>query len=288
MLPPAGPRILHRLPPGETSQPYNLFDVRPVSPIAGAEIEGVDLTQPLPPDMRDELRRAFFEWKVLVFRDQDITPQQFADLASVYGDAFDDSVLGVPPDKYLAPFVTRGLYVASQNYWHADTTYTDNPGVATLLRSVVVPPNGGGDTIFADMAAAYDNLPDDIKGVIDGLVAIHDVMRYARDWHKRPDIAEAKFPPVEHPVVRIHPVTGRKTLYVNAQWTREILGWDSENSDNLLSFLCLQALVPEYQFRLKWQPNTVVAWDNQALQHYAVGDYTQERINFRTATRRSQ
>jgi taurine dioxygenase len=178
------------------------------------------------------------------------------------------------------PNVGKGDCKAEQNYWHTDATYGPRPPRATVLR--IEPPAVGGDTVFADMAAAYDNLPDEIRARIESLTAIHDAERYARSFHPAYRPETARWTAVEHPVVIAHPQTGRRTLYVNSQWTRELVGVEPEEGEPLLMYLCAQAAVPEYQCRLNWQPSGVAIWDDYALQHYAVSDYTEGRARWRT------
>jgi taurine dioxygenase len=133
------------------------------------------------------------------------------------------------------------------------------------------------------MAVAYDNLRDEVKTHIAGLTAIHDIDRFARSFHPAYTTEKSMWPPVEHPVVIAHPKTGRKILYVNSQWTRELVGLEPEDGEPLLMYLCAQAAVPEYQCRLNWQPSGLAIWDGYALQHYAVSDYTQGRSFWRIA-----
>jgi taurine dioxygenase len=280
-FPPMGPRTLVRVPHGWDDRPYELFGLRPLGPVIGAEVD-VDLRQAPSEDVQRELHRAFIEWKVLVFRSQDLSADQLSALAACFGETFDDTVLGYP-ELYEAPNVIRGETTGFQNYWHADTTYWRCPGLATVIQ--VEGPAVGGDTLFADMAAAYDNLPDDVKEAIEPLRAVHDVAQYATEYHHHPEIAAERYPPVEHPVVRTHPVTKRKTLFVNAQWTREIVGLDREVGDALLVYLCAQATVPEFQCRIQWGRSAVGLWDNRAVQHYAVGDYSERRTLLRTTVR---
>lgn len=197
--------------------------------------------------------------------------------------------MGEPIDATLLQTGSNGvdvLYVkGDQNYWHADDTFMASPGIGSVLHIGEVPALGG-DTLFSDMAAAYDNLDDETKAGIADLVAIHDCAPYAAIApHYRDHVAEIaeRFPPVEHPVVRTHPETGRKTLFVNGMWTTRILGLDDEVAGALLLRLCLQATVPEYQCRVRWSTDKVVLWDNRAVQHYAVSDYSDPRLMVRTS-----
>jgi taurine dioxygenase len=283
LFPPLGPRTLRRAPETFAVRPYDRFNIRPLGPTVGVEIDGVDLANPLSDEVVTDLHRALLEWKLLFFRAPAIDLRQFYAFARYFGDTFDDSTMGqqsqVTRDSQT-PNVGVGKCTAEQNYWHADATYGKKPPRATVLR--VQPPAVGGDTLFADMAAAYDNLPDEVKTRIEPLTAIHDVDRYARSFHPTYTTETSRWPPVEHPVVIAHPKTGRKTLYVNSQWTRELVGLEPEEGDPLLMYLCAQVSVPEYQCRLSWQPSGLGIWDGYAVQHYAVGDYTAGRSFWRT------
>jgi taurine dioxygenase len=278
LFPPLGPRILRRVPDDFAVRPYERFGIRPLGPTVGVEIDGLDLSRPLGEDEQADLRRALLEWKLLFFRAPAIDVNQFYEFARYFGDTFDDSVMGMGPTQL--PNVGVGDCRAEQNYWHADATYGSRPPRATVLR--IQPPAVGGDTLFADMAAAYDNLPEEIQACIAPLRAIHDNDRYARSFHPSYRTETSRWPPAEHPVVIAHPGTGRKTLYVNSQWTRELVGIDPEEGGPLLMYLCAQAAVPEYQCRLNWQPFGLAIWDGYALQHYAVSDYTEGRGRWRT------
>ena len=273
---------MQRLPPGVDGAPYRLFELRPMSPTIGAEVIGLDLGEPLSPEVRAEVRRAFLEWKVLIFRGQDLAPEGVHRFAGQWGEPYDPTLLPTDDDSPTA------LYVyGNQNYWHADDTYMASPGIGTVLRIGEVP-SIGGDTIFADMAAAYDNLDDEMKARIAGLAATHDCGPYAAVTpHYQHHLAEiaSRYPPVDHPVVRTHPETGRKTLFVNAMWTTKIVGLDPTEGAALLLHLCVQATVPEYQCRIRWQSDMVVFWDNRAVQHYAVSDYSEPRLMIRTSLR---
>ena len=264
MYPTFGPRRLRRLPDGVESHPYHLFALSPTGPLIGAEITGVDLAQEPDDILVAELNRALLEWKVLIFRDQHITAEQQAAFAAHWG---------APWEAALFPGMTSGRSsLGYQNYWHADDTFRERPGLGAMLRITEVPL--GGDTLFADMAAAYDNLSDDIKAAIDGGSALHDCRPYATAFYGEAfDAIVEHYPAVAHPIVRTHPETGRKTLFVNAQWTSRIVGLGEEESARLLLHLTVQATVPEYQCRVRWQPDTLVFWDNRAVQHYAVSDY---------------
>ncbi|GAB3490884.1 TauD/TfdA dioxygenase family protein [Amycolatopsis cihanbeyliensis] len=269
-----GTRVLRRLPEGVESRPYELFDLRPLGRVIGAEIHGVDLGTPLTAELRAELNRALLEWKVLFFRDQDITWQQQRDFARNWGEPETNPFIPTGDSGEVTRFSRDASMPAFENIWHTDVTFRPNPALGSVLRLVRVPPVGG-DTMWADMAAAYDNLPEEIKTRIEGLRAVHDyIPGFARfSDHELLHRKQEEFPPVEHPVVRRHPETGRRTLFVNQAFTTHIVGMDRAESDQLLHLLFTQAHVPEYQVRFRWAENSVAFWDNRATQHYAVNDY---------------
>ena len=172
--------------------------------------------------------------------------------------------------------------VLSTDVWHSDTTFRKNPTKYTILRCQIIP-KVGGDTLWADMEAAYAGLSETFKAMIAGLRAVHDFQNF-RVLFSKTDEDQAKlrrmeelFPNPSHPVVRTHPVSGRKGIYVNPQFTMRIEGLQGDESRALLDVLFEQAHVPEYQFRLRWEPNTIVFWDNISTQHYAANDYYPQR-----------
>jgi taurine dioxygenase len=253
--------------------------ILPLTPTIGAEIEGVDLTRPLSEATVSALRRALLDWKVLFFRDQEIDTGQHLAFARRFGEL---EVHPFAPQKPGYPEVlaithdekSRGR----ENTWHSDVTWRLEPSLGSILRALEVPPVGG-DTLFADMYAAYEGLTDEVKARIEGALAVHDFENFRRGMRKR-GVSEAEieafdklYPTVEHPVVRTHPETGRKALYVNAAFTRYIVGMEKAESDALLAHLYAQAAIPEYQCRFRWEKNSIAFWDNRASQHYAASDY---------------
>ncbi|MBN6034897.1 TauD/TfdA family dioxygenase [Amycolatopsis sp. 195334CR] len=265
-----GPRVLHR---GE-SQPYELFSLTPLGAVIGAEIDGVDLGAPLTGELRAELNRALLEWKVLFFRDQDITSEQQRAFARNWGPLETNPFIPTGDSEQVTRFARSASMPGFENIWHTDVTFRPAPALGSVLRLIEVPPLGG-DTMWADMAAAYDNLPDEVRARIDGLTAVHDFIPGFERFSDADFLAakQDEFPPVEHPVVRTHPESGRRMLFVNQAFTTHIVGLEREESDRLLRLLFQQAHVPEFQVRFKWRPNSVAFWDNRATQHYAVNDY---------------
>ncbi|MEW2505261.1 TauD/TfdA family dioxygenase [Amycolatopsis sp. NPDC047767] len=269
-----GPRVLRRLPEGVEERPYELFTLRPLGRVIGAEIEGVDLGASLTPRVREELNRALLEWKVLFFREQKMTSEQQRVFASHWGALETNPFIPQGDNDEVVRFTRTAGMPGYENIWHTDVTWRPAPALGSVLRLVEVPPIGG-DTMWADMAAAYDNLPADVRERIDGLTAVHDFVP-GFERFTDPDLLAAhqdRFPPVEHPIVRVHPETGRRTLFVNQAFTTHVVGLDKPESDRLLRSLFLQAHTPEYQVRFRWTRDAVAFWDNRATQHYAVNDY---------------
>ena len=265
-----GPRSLRE----PQRKQYELFTLRPLGRVIGAEVDGVDLGAPVGSDLREELNHALLEWKVLFFRDQRITSAQQRAFAANWGELETNPFIARGEDEAVTRFERTAAMPGYENIWHTDVTWRPDPALGSVLRLTEVPPVGG-DTIWADMAAAYDNLPEDVRARIDGLTAVHD---YLPGFDRFSDPAllaqwQDRFPPVEHPVVRTHPETGRRTLFVNQAFTTHITGLDRAESDRLLRYLFLQAHTPEFQVRFSWRPNSVAFWDNRATQHYAVNDY---------------
>jgi taurine dioxygenase len=254
----------------------------PLTPTIGAEVEGIDLRLPQDAQTLSDLRAALLDWKVLFFRDQDLTTEQHLDFARCFGDL---EVHPFAPHKTGYPEVLAITHdresKGRENTWHSDVTWREKPSLGSILRALEVPAVGG-DTLFADMYAAYDGLADPVKAKIEGAMAMHDFAHFRLRMVKQGKTAEEieafnqKYPMVEHPVVRTHPETGRKALYVNAAFTQHIVGLDKDESDSLLRHLYAQAAIPEYQCRFRWRAGSIAFWDNRASQHYAASDYWPE------------
>ncbi|MEC4019560.1 TauD/TfdA dioxygenase family protein [Streptomyces sp. H27-D2] len=270
-----GRRTLTRLPEGWPERPYERFEIVPQGRTIGAEIRGVDLTRPLDAALREELNRALLEWKALFFRAQHLTPAQQSGFARNWGELEVNPLLASGASSDVVRFAKgRGGVPTYENVWHTDVTFRERPALGAVLQLREVPPSGG-DTMWADMAAAYDNLPQEVKDRIDGATAVHDFIPGFLRFYGAERLVPLQdtFPPVEHPVVRTHPETGRRMLFVNTSFTTRITGLDRDESDRLLRYLFQQAHVPEYQVRFRWQAGDVAFWDNRATQHYAVDDY---------------
>jgi alpha-ketoglutarate-dependent sulfate ester dioxygenase len=257
---------------------FDLFAVRRLSPTVGAEISGIDLRDDLPSQIIDELARALAEFKVLFFRDQPISSAQHVAFARRFGDLeIHPFIPGNPELPELVRFEKSAEVAGYENSWHHDVTWRELPSKAAVLHAIKVP-DVGGDTLFSDMTAAYDALDDETKELIDGLDAEHDFMRSFAGQVKpgQEEEMRAKFPVQRHPVVVTHPVTGRKCLYVNRNFTTHIVGVEPDESAELLRRLCRMAEYPEHQVRMVWRNDSIAMWDNLAVQHYASSDYWPE------------
>ena len=253
--------------------------ILPMTPTIGAEIEGIDLSRPLSAATVSALRQALLDWKVLFFRDQEITTDQHLAFSRNFGDLEVHPFAPHKPDYPEVLAITHNeKNKGKENTWHSDVTWRLEPSLGSILRAIELPPVGG-DTLFADMYAAYEGLSDEVKARIEGAMAVHDFAHFRTAMRKRGLSEEAiqamneKYPMVEHPVVRTHPETGRKAIYVNAAFTQHIVGMEKADSDALLAHLYAQAAIPEYQCRFRWEPNSIAFWDNRASQHYAASDY---------------
>lgn len=258
--------------------------VSPSTPTLGAEIQGIDLDRPLDEPVAEIVREAWLRYKVIFFRDQDISHESHIRLGRLFGALEGHPVIPHAPGhpEVLLIRGVEGVTLTAEkvepfkafNKWHTDVTFRRNPSIASILRARTIPPIGG-DTIWADAAAAYRGLPPAIKDRIAGLDAEHDIVRSfgGRVSDERRAQLARDFPPVTHPVVRTHPETGEKILYVNHTFTTRILGVAEEESRDLLALLFDRIKVPEYQVRFRWSPNAIGIWDNRSTQHYAVGDY---------------
>lgn len=256
-----------------------MFDVKRCAPALGAEVRGIDLGGPLEPDAIGWLGAALVEHQVLFFRDQDIAPGDHARLARYFGapelhPAY-PSVAGHPE---IAVLESTRESPSKIERWHTDMTFRPNPPLGSILRATLVPPSGG-DTLWMSLGAAYDSLPAEVRARIDGLSAEHSFEHGFRESLSEPGgrerLADAlrANPPVVHPVVRTHPVSGRRCLFVNSLFTTRILGVAPGESDALLETLLGHLERPELQVRFQWRPGSIAFWDNRQTQHKPINDY---------------
>ncbi len=254
----------------------------------GAELIGVKLADAARDDgLFADIKAALLKYKVVFLRGQDFDRSEHVAFARRFGELEDHPVAGSDPDNpglvriYKSPDSPNDRY---ENSWHADATWREIPQMGAVLRCVECPPVGG-DTMWANMALAYEKLPEHIKTLIAPLRARHGIectFGAAMPIEKRLAL-KAQFPDAEHPVVRTHPETGEKVLFVNAFTTHFTnfhnaanvrVGQDyTRGGSDLLQYLISQAAIPEYQVRWRWEPNSVAIWDNRSTQHYAVMDY---------------
>jgi taurine dioxygenase len=254
---------------------YEAITVDRLTPVIGAEIGGVDLASPLPERQLDEIRRALAEHLVIFFRDQTLTPEQHLAFGGRFGALHRHPA--APHEDGLPELMTirtdRDSPRANGESWHTDVSCDPEPPMGSILYIRECPP-AGGDTLFASMYAAYETLSDRMKAHLDGLAAVHDGEHVYRGLYANFGVADrAAYPRAEHPVVRTHPVTGRKALYVNRWFTLRILGIPAEESEALLRYLYQHLENPLFQCRFRWRPGSVAFWDNRCTQHRALWDY---------------
>jgi len=258
--------------------------VEPIAGALGAEITGVDLSKDLSDDTVAEIRRAWLEHQVVFFRDQDLPPARFLAFAQRFGEPIEyPFVKGLDEMPKIIPVLK--LETEKINFggiWHSDTAYLDVPPMASMLVAREVPATGG-DTLFASMYLAYETLSAGMKRMLEGLVAVNssaaaDVSRTREDRIKDSARADAKKEyEAAHPVVRVHPETGRRALYVNTAHTVRFEGMTDEESAPLLKYLYQHQVRPEFTCRFRWRPGSLAFWDNRCAQHNAVNDYQGHR-----------
>ncbi|MGE0485586.1 MAG: TauD/TfdA dioxygenase family protein [Gammaproteobacteria bacterium] len=259
---------------------YQTITVEPVTPAIGANIGGVDLSRPLAASVLAELLDAFHAHLVLFFREQSLTPDQLVAFARNFGDIgyypFVEGMAGHP--EVVEVIKREDETINFGGLWHTDTAYLERPPAGSVLYALTVPPCGG-DTLFANMYLAYENLSDGMKQLLDGLrgvnsaekpdAAVTRVHRMADKPRDARDIVTT----ASHPIVRTHPVTGRKALYCSDAHTTHIEGLSVEESRPILQYLYRLQQREAYGCRLHWTPGTVAVWDNRCSQHNALNDY---------------
>ena len=258
------------------------YSLNPITPAIGAEISGIDLSLPLSQDQLDQIYQDLIDHNVIFFRDQNISPQNHVALANSFGE--------IEPPHPVYPHV-KGFpeIVLLENdsnnppdtdVWHTDVTFKSDPAFTSILYSKIIPPTGG-DTLWCSLSAIYESLPNDMKKYLESLRAVHDMGDFRNNFINEDNIESAhklnegykKFGNAIHPVIKKHPISNKKFLYINPGFTSQLVGMNMTESNNLLSYLFNFMNKPEFQIRFKWSANTVAIWDNRCTMHYAVGDY---------------
>ena len=266
-----GPRFRHLT---DDAAPFETITVDKMTPIIGAEIGGVDLARPSNQQM-DEIHRALAENQVIFFRDQTMTPEEHLDFGRRFGPLhIHPAAPHVPGHRELMIIhADKDSPRANGEGWHSDVSCDVEPPMGSILYIKTCPPRGG-DTLFASMYAAYEALSDRMKQYLEGLTAMHDGERAYRGTYANYGVKDKEFyPRAEHPVIRTHPVTGKKALYVNRGFTRHILGIPRDESEGVLAYLFSHMENPLFQCRFRWRANSVAFWDNRCVQHRAMWDY---------------
>jgi len=255
------------------------FELTKLTPLCGAELRGIDLAQPLEEREVKALERALAEHCVLFFRDQAMTPEQQKTLGRSFGElhlhpAWPRLVPGHP--EIMEIYADEKSKRVAGEDWHSDVSCDAEPPLGTILYMLEVPPVGG-DTLFANMYAAWESLSAPMRRMLEGMTALHDG-EYVYRGRYEGAVEEGKiYPRSEHPVVRTHPVSGRKALFVNRTFTTRIVQLAKHESDAVLAMLFEHLERPEFQCRFRWQQGSVAFWDNRCAQHHAMWDYYPQR-----------
>lgn len=255
---------------------YETISVTPVTPTIGGLVSDIDLTEPLDPPIVKDLHDALMQHQVLFFRDQELTHetqkalgQHFGRLhVSVGGDGTNSKQLGGDhPEVRALHFDENSTSISGNEMWHTDQSCMEMPPLGTILYIHTVPPDGGGDTMFASMYAAYDALSPNMQRYLEGVTALHDgAGAFAKT-------ATNQLPVTEHPIIAKHPVTGRRLLFINPIFTTRICGVSADESAAILSYLFHHCEHPNFQVRFNWEPNSIAFWDNRCTHHRALWDY---------------
>jgi len=261
--------------------------VQPLTGTLGAEISNIDLKQPLTTEQSDEIISTILKYRVIFFRQQYLSPTDEVTFAKIFGkltpahplqgglDADHPEILVLDSKSYKLGVGQRGDGTSYNNRYHTDVTFLEAPAAYTVLASVILPERGG-DTIWVDQTDLYNSLSPGLQNYLEKLYAIHDGSRAFPAG-----IGLTLKEPVRHPVIRIHPETGEKCVFVNSVFTQSIEGVSEYESDGILRLLFSMAALPDRQVRWKWTTGDVVVWDNRNTSHYAVADYTERRVMYR-------
>jgi taurine dioxygenase len=273
--------------------------VTPLAAVAGAEVTGIDLSMPLSEERFAALKKAWLDHNgVLVIRGQQLSPEQHIAFSRRFGPLFgEQEQLQDTVKKYLLPGHPAIYRVSNKleggkplgraragTYWHSDVSFRERPAMASILYAIEIPPVGG-DTLFANMYAAWSGLSPEFQGKLRGRHAVHDFAVAAPASYTPDVIEQGDFDGrnrYRHPLVITHPETGRRALFVNPGFTSHIKGFHKAESDALLGFLYRHAVRPEFVYRHRWRPKDLLVWDNRCLMHYAVADYSTDRYLHRT------
>lgn len=268
------------------------IQITPISPALGARVSGIDLSRPLDAEQHDELEQALLKHQVLFFRNQPLTPPEHAAFAARFGDLHIHPIYpNLPEQREILVLDTAVTDVRDNALWHTDVSFLATPALGAVLSARQVPEYGG-DTLWASNSASYDALSEPLKVFLSGLTATHDLtksfplVRFGSTPQDLERFQEAvrRNPPQSHPVIRTHPVTGRKSLFVNEGFTTRINELPEAESDAILRLLFSHATQPQFTVRWQWQKDDVAFWDNRITQHYAVDDYRPQRRVMHRAT----
>ena len=254
---------------------YKTISVTAVTPNIGGLVENIDLTKPLNEGVVKDLHKALLDRQVLFFRNQDLTHEMQKALGTHFGtlhmsigaDATNSKQLSDHPEVRALHFDANSTSISGNEMWHTDQSCMEAPPMGSILYIHTVPPDGGGDTMFASMYAAYDALSDKMKTYLEGMTALHDgAAAFAQT-------ANNQLPVTEQPVIAKHPETGRKLIYVNPIFTTRLCNVDKDESTAILSYLFQHCEHPYFQVRFNWTPHSVAFWDNRCTHHRALWDY---------------
>ena len=259
------------------------FGIKPVSGALGAEIDGVDLGKPISAVIFDDLHQALMDYKVIFFRHQDLTPEQHIAFSRRFGEPMEDMFVKESEDYPELMELLKEADDTGYNFggsWHSDSTYRTSPPMGVSLYARELPPFGG-DTIWCNMEMVFENLSVGMQLMLEPLYAEHLAQGYREklavikgDYSKSfENIGDVVRVEVNHPVVRVHPVTGRKSLFINDAYTHRFANMTAEESQPLIEYLCNFAIRPYFTCRFSWQPGSLAIWDNRNTMHYAISDY---------------
>lgn len=256
-----------------------MLEIKPMAGALGAEIHGLDLSQELNQENTLRIRKLLNEYEVIFFREQDISSARQKALALSFGPLQTHpayaTIAGFPEITILESTAEKPTKIEA---WHSDMTFRQHPPMGTVLKSVITPPKGG-DTLWSSMTAAYDGLSSNMQEFLGSLTAVHDFAHGFKESLAEPgggdrlQEAVASYPPVRHPVIRIHPETRKKVLFVNSLFTTHIEGLRPAESEALLNMLFAHITTVEYTCRFQWQAHSIAIWDNRSTQHKPVNDY---------------